>query len=300
MKTSIQFLHAASGRPDACGETLEIEESSRALGWDGVLVEVGSAQQFHPTEVTTREFYFALDRGTNLHWTAQHDGHMQHLITQPGEIWVNPPSVPFTHVVSEPCQFAILTIDQATMLRGITNPQMVRQLQFLNSYNVSDPVLTSCIEALVAELRTGGRSGLTFVNHVVGAFAEYYIRHYSNYRDLIADGARQGRLSESDVAAVQQFFLSHIDRGVGVEEAAQLVGMSKFTFLREFKRTAGLTPYQYFLKLRTERAAELLRGSEAPIAEVAYAVGFSDQSHFTNVFKRRYGVSPGRYRRSER
>jgi AraC family transcriptional regulator len=71
--------------------------------------------------------------------------------------------------------------------------------------------------------------------------------------------------------------------------------MSKYHFCRLFKKSTNLTPYQYVLQRRTARAKELLKKRELTIVEIAYLLGFSDQSHFTRQFKKQYGITPGAF-----
>lgn len=59
-----------------------------------------------------------------------------------------------------------------------------------------------------------------------------------------------------------------------------------------------MTPYQWLVSQRIDRARTLLRTSNAPLAEVAIACGFADQSHFTRVFASIVGATPGNWRRS--
>jgi AraC family transcriptional regulator len=70
------------------------------------------------------------------------------------------------------------------------------------------------------------------------------------------------------------------------------VAMSKFHFVRLFKGSTGLSPYQYLLKRRMEQGKRLLQMGDLPIAQVALAVGFGDQSAFTAHFKKHFGVTP--------
>lgn len=82
---------------------------------------------------------------------------------------------------------------------------------------------------------------------------------------------------------------------VSLEELARLEGLGVFQLLRRFERELGITPHAYQTQLRIRLARRLLADGLAP-AEVAYAAGFSDQSHLNRVFLRQVGVTPGRYR----
>ena len=71
--------------------------------------------------------------------------------------------------------------------------------------------------------------------------------------------------------------------------------MSSYYLLRAFHRALGLPPHQYLMNVRIQRAQAML-SRRLPIARVAAACGFSDQSHLNRCFKRVLGVTPGRYR----
>lgn len=83
-------------------------------------------------------------------------------------------------------------------------------------------------------------------------------------------------------------------------ELAQAVGVHPVTLARAFRRTVGCTVGEYLRRLRVERAAEQLVSGDDSLAEIALAAGFADQSHFSNVFRRRTGVSPSAFRRESR
>lgn len=85
-------------------------------------------------------------------------------------------------------------------------------------------------------------------------------------------------------------------RQVTLIELAALTGWSTFYFVRRFHEQTGVTPHKYLTLVRLGNARRLIR-SGMPLAAVAGAVGFSDQSHLTRAFARTYGVTPGTYAR---
>jgi AraC family transcriptional regulator len=78
---------------------------------------------------------------------------------------------------------------------------------------------------------------------------------------------------------------------------AEACRLSVGYFSRAFKESTGVSPYQWLLALRVEVAQKLLEDSHVPLAEVAGMCGFADQSHFSRVFGRLLGKSPGAWRR---
>ncbi|HEY9382079.1 MAG TPA: helix-turn-helix transcriptional regulator, partial [Gemmatimonadales bacterium] len=84
---------------------------------------------------------------------------------------------------------------------------------------------------------------------------------------------------------------------LGVTGVAAAVGVHPVTLARGFRRRYGCTMGEYVRQLRLERAMEQLRTTRASLGTIAAANGFADQSHFSNLFRRRVGLSPSRYRR---
>jgi transcriptional regulator GlxA family with amidase domain len=76
---------------------------------------------------------------------------------------------------------------------------------------------------------------------------------------------------------------------------AQGVGLSTWQLSRAFRQHTGLPVHAWRNQIRLSHARTLLR-QRRPIAEVANALGFADQAHFTRHFKRAFGFTPGHYR----
>jgi len=82
---------------------------------------------------------------------------------------------------------------------------------------------------------------------------------------------------------------------LNVEVLAQEAGLGRYQLIRAFRAATGFTPHAYLLNARINRGRQLLGEGQA-LAEVAYQLGFADQSHFQRVFKAHVGVTPGQYR----
>jgi YesN/AraC family two-component response regulator len=78
--------------------------------------------------------------------------------------------------------------------------------------------------------------------------------------------------------------------------AARLCSLSPFQFSRNFKRENGLTFRDYVVKLRLQRAAELIKDTRASVTEAAFVVGFNDLSYFARMFRKQFGVAPSHFR----
>lgn len=79
-------------------------------------------------------------------------------------------------------------------------------------------------------------------------------------------------------------------------DLARRAGLSRMHFAAQFRAATGSRPHDYVLRKRIEMAETILRETETPLAEVALSVGFQTQAHFTTVFRRLVGETPGRWR----
>jgi AraC-like DNA-binding protein len=99
---------------------------------------------------------------------------------------------------------------------------------------------------------------------------------------------------------VEQYIADHFDRCISLSELANVAGLSRMHFAAQFRAATGYRPREYLLNHRVEHAKTLLTTTERPLAEIALAVGFSTQAHFSTVFKRISGESPARWRLASR
>jgi AraC-like DNA-binding protein len=94
------------------------------------------------------------------------------------------------------------------------------------------------------------------------------------------------------------FMDENADEPQKLENAATLVGLSPFHFLRLFSKVVGVTPHQYLVRARLRRAATELAETARPVSDIAYEVGFGDLSNFVRTFRRAAGASPRAFRKA--
>jgi AraC family transcriptional regulator len=104
-------------------------------------------------------------------------------------------------------------------------------------------------------------------------------------------------LSKKQMESLRDFVESRWDRTPSVAELAGAVGIGQHALTRRLRRWTNEGPHAFVMRLRIERAKELLRNPAMPLVEIAWGLGFSSQSHFSAVFRKYVGVSPGAFRK---
>jgi AraC-like DNA-binding protein len=95
---------------------------------------------------------------------------------------------------------------------------------------------------------------------------------------------------------VEEYISKHLDCNVALSDLAKVAGLSRMHFAAQFRAATGYRPREYLLRRRVEHAKLMLSNSNMPLVEVALAVGFCTQAHFSTVFKRITGDTPARWR----
>ncbi|MEB3753997.1 AraC family transcriptional regulator [Acinetobacter sp. MD2(2019)] len=114
-------------------------------------------------------------------------------------------------------------------------------------------------------------------------------RHGQYQRNLVKLPEAQNK-----ILMIKDLLSASPEKNYSLTELSNLVGLSSWHFLRQFKRYVGLPPHGWLVQARLHKAKQLLK-SEYSISSVALACGFSDQSHFSRHFKKAMGVTPAQY-----
>lgn len=110
----------------------------------------------------------------------------------------------------------------------------------------------------------------------------------------------KGGLSDAELARCMDYALARLGEKLCLTAWASTLNMSASEFARRFQLKTSVAPYAWFMTSRIERAKEMLSQTDLSTIEVSLEVGFCSQSHFTEAFRRRVGLSPGRWRSTHR
>ena len=112
------------------------------------------------------------------------------------------------------------------------------------------------------------------------------------------DKLQPGGLATWQAKRTLAYIEANLASKLDIDDLANVVALSRSHFSRAFKRSVGLSPMEYVVVRRVERAKEIIGGTREPLAEVALVCGFADQAHLSRRFRDIVGISPGRWRRS--
>lgn len=153
-----------------------------------------------------------------------------------------------------------------------------------------DPLAAGLAKALAEQ---GDAAGHQFA-HCIGQILAMHLARPELPR------AKVNALPKWRLRRVEQHIAAHFDRSISLSELAGVAGLSRMHFAAQFRAATGYRPREYLLNHRIENAKSLLTTTARPLAEIALAVGFSTQAHFSTVFKRISGQTPARWRAGAR
>jgi len=215
--------------------------------------------------------------------------------TPAGGLFVVHPDEPHTGEPAAPTGFTYRTFYPTVELMARAADELVGRrpsAPYFPAAVLVDPDLARRFVALQRTLiaQAGTLEGET---RLLGALATLIARHTTTQATMRPPGRERAAVREA-----RAYIAAHYDDDLSLTELARLSGLSPFYFARVFRAEVGLPPHAYLESVRIGAAQRLLtRG--VPLAAVAQATGFADQSHFTRRFRRTIGVPPGQYARAE-
>lgn len=182
------------------------------------------------------------------------------------------------------------------------------ELESAFTHNVLDSILDSPKyfqfgQEMQAILEVLGRELNTVKNNkpATNAIAQCLLHSlYHRLRGDIRVEEVQHSRDRIDLVRIKRYIHGHIGAKIQTADLARLCNLSESHFYQKFRENTGISPYQFVIDERIKVASKMLVESDKTITEICFSLGFSSQSAFTNVFRKKTAMSPSQYRQSKK
>jgi AraC-like DNA-binding protein len=181
-------------------------------------------------------------------------------------------------------RYRMLYLEPALLRRGLGDDRAA--LPFVGQPIVADAALRRVLLSALAPLDE--RLEELFVDDLVSRIANGLTRHARPARKPL------GAVAWRQVERARAFLETNATRPVGSDELERISGLDRYALSRHFRAALATSPHRFLLMRRLQHARCLIQAG-LPLAHIAAASGFADQSHFTRHFKNAFGVTPGRW-----
>ena len=268
--------------------------SSFEAGWEGLnlLYEIEPADETPEMYLGQHFIVIALD---NFRASYMLNESWQQVDYARGDIAILPASQPFPRTqIDREVPLVELFLEPAIVSRVACECVDAAYTELVPQWHIRDPLIQHMGLALKAELETGGVDSRLYVESMATALSVHLLRRYSARQQQIKNYT--GGLPKYRLREAINYINEHLDYSLTLAELAASVQMSPHYFATLFKQSTGLTPHQYVMKCRIDKAKQLLHIRELTLVEICQQVGFQSQSHFTKVFREHTKTTPKVYR----
>lgn len=208
-------------------------------------------------------------------------------VAKTGDILLLDCNVPHSYAAQGRCSFTFIHFD------GAQSREIYEQVEerFGNLIRVDDVMrLHEAISEMMNTLRADKRVSVARTS----AMLYQILMQLLDASGTTGEGSVGNTLVDRAISYIQ----SRLNEKITVEQIADSIGYSPSYFSRIFTRETGLTPYQFIMRSRLDRASQLLQTTRLPIQDIAFQTGFSTVSNFCYAFRRSRGISPQQYRQT--
>ncbi|KAB8321026.1 AraC family transcriptional regulator [Tolypothrix campylonemoides VB511288] len=276
--------------------------SSQQMGWNGILVEQ-YRNPLTPSETelpALSDHWLILPLGHPGHLTHKRNARLHESIPHKGDSILVPAGQPSHWYCPENSHHTedLFIHLQPKLVGQVAEASEIdtKQINLVNRFCKQDLNLQHIAMLLLAELHSGGIMGRLYVESLTQALVVHLLRHYSEVAQIITSENRS--LTRTQLQQAIDYIHTHLDQDLSLAQIAEMINISPTYFASLFKRATGISPHQYVIQQRVERAKMMLSKTDLTIADIALQVGFSSQSHLTQQFKRLTGMTPKQVRLS--
>ncbi len=215
----------------------------------------------------------------------------------PDAVTIAPAALTRRASIERPHELTAIFLDPLVFSEMVPCDSGLHYPDILPQFAITDPLVRSLGLTLDSEMRSTNPKPSFYAERLASTLALHIVVTYSapGYREIRGRGAHWMKLRRSI-----GYMHANIDQPLSLDDVAMIVGMSKFHFAKSFRQAMGISPHQYLVQARMQKAKGLLGDETLSLAQVASRVGYADTGQFSAQFLKLMGLSPARYRRPAR
>lgn len=266
--------------------------TSLQAGWQGIYFTYDFMPPGETPEVSSTQHGIAIFTNMGASQVAERslDGKFRREQVTDGNMVIVPAHASCRSRWSDYGGVIIFSVEPSVVAHAVHDTVNPDRIELLPQFATVDPFIYQTGVALKTVLEQEGAASRLYGEALSNALIVHTLQHYSNYRPLLK--TYENGISHTRLRQVTDYIQTHLEQDLSLNELAAIAQMSPHYFSQLFKQSTGMTPHQFVIRARVERAKELLMSRKWSIASVANMVGFVDQSHLHRHCKRLLGVTP--------
>ena len=230
-----------------------------------------------------------------IHYVQVQDGKTHTGLYQKGELLITPADMPlFVRWEGEENCLQIQLTDAFLKRIAAETFKGSDRLQLIPAFQQRNGQVEAIAQLIMTEFQQNSTGNQLYVDSLANILAVNLLRQFATSQRQLP--RYEGGLPQRQLMQVLDYIDAHLDQEIKLAHLAELLGMSQFHFSHLFKQSMGISPYQYLLQQRVERAKQLLKRTNQPIVEIALDCGFNSHSHLSKQFRQLTGVTPKAFR----
>lgn len=263
----------------------------RQANWQGIKIihhDVLSGEMLEHTPYV-HELNFTLKGELRVEKQHSHGNSVVHY-SKPGNICITPSGQPVKASWSKRMENLAVLFDPEFVVQTALENKFSGGFELKELYKPEDPLVQQIALTLLDEICNEEKTNQLYADTLSQSLVIHLLKHYTTANYAVE--STKGGLSGYKLRRVKDFINDNLEQELSLSEIAEIAELSQYHFSRSFRKSTGMTPQQYLMKQRIERAKVLLTDKDLPIVEVSLQAGFKNQSHFTTLFRKFTKLTP--------